>query len=103
MRRGSTATLHLSVTSDMDLTQMKNVRVIFRQAGMKLQKNKDDSGVTVSKSEVAVTLTQEETLKFYSCVPAYVQIKAITERGEAVQAEPEMIDVEETYDESVME
>ena len=102
MRRVSTSTLHLSINNGMDLTQMEKVRVIFRQAGVKLQKDSGDSAVTISKDEVSIELSPEETLKFLSCVPAYVQIKAVTQRGEIVQAEPEMINVEETYDESVM-
>ena len=81
MRRGTTPT-HTIGTS-ISLVGAEVIYVTYKQAGQTVvEKTIDD--IEVSENEIAVTLTQEETLAFDSRIMASVQIRARFATGQAI-------------------
>lgn len=65
MIRGTTPTFILTLNdSSIDLTQARNVYVSFNQPRINIVKTGED--IVVTKNEVDVYLSQEDTLKFYA-------------------------------------
>jgi len=110
MRRGTTPTVVLTVTnddgSDIDLTD-EEVYVTFKEKGpdgAMLTKRETDEGVEVTHeapaSQVAITLTQAETLAFKAGRQVRVQVRstdgrvAIATDIGAFQAEEILLDGE---------
>jgi len=84
MRRGTTPTVVLRVTnddgSDIDLTGQHLYVTFEERGGVELTKRETDEGVEVTHvepaTEVAVTLTQAETLKFRTGRQVRVQVRS---------------------------
>ena len=65
MRRGTTPTLTITVTG-MDVTDLKTIKVTFKQGNIELTKATDDVTIDAENNAILVPLTQEDTLKFDS-------------------------------------
>ena len=101
MRRGTTPTLVLTV-SNFDLTTAKSLYVTIAQFGNKLTKKSGDSSLKVEADTVSIWLTQEETLSFKSG-SAEIQLRGISEGGEAFATEIAHIPVESILLEGVIQ
>lgn len=65
MRRGTTPTLTITVTG-MDVTDLKTIKVTFKQGNIELTKATNDVTIDAENNAILVPLTQEDTLKFDS-------------------------------------
>lgn len=73
MRRGTTP--YISITTDTDLSQARNLYVTFTQHGVVVfEKELEDC--TVTENSVTVHLTQKETLSLSEKFPIECQIRA---------------------------
>lgn len=64
MIEATTPTLTLTLPNNIDLTDADEIYVTFSQFDVALTKTLGEKVVLVSPNVIAVTLTQEETLKF---------------------------------------
>lgn len=82
------------------------VQVTFRQGKHKLVKQSNGSttpsGMTFDDDKVIVILTQEETKAFDYGYDAYVQIRALTEGGEAYASKSYKLMVWDVEDDSIL-
>ena len=81
MRRGTTPT-H-TITTDADLTGAAVIFLTYQQKGKTILELEDDR-MTVTDKDIAVTLTQEETLSFDEKHDVDIQIRARFPDGSAV-------------------
>ena len=84
MIRGTTPTHKLNV--NVDLTEAR-VYVTYKQRGSVIveRNNEEETNtLTINAESVELTLTQEETLKFYANEKVEIQIRAIFEDGKAI-------------------
>lgn len=79
MRRGTTPTLTITVTG-MDVTDLKTIKVTFKQGNIELTKATDDVTIDAENNAISVPLTQEDTLKFGSGA-VNVQIRGLLADG----------------------
>jgi len=84
MTRGTTPTHKLNV--NVDLTEAR-VYVTYKQRGSVIveRNNEEETNtLTIDSESVVLTLTQEETLKFYTNEKVDIQIRAVFEDGTAI-------------------
>ena len=84
MTRGTTPTHKLNV--NVNLISAK-VYVTYKQRGSVIveRSNEDtDDTLIIDEKSITLTLTQEETLKFYANEKVEIQIRAVFEDGEAI-------------------
>ena len=84
MIRGTTPTHKLNV--NVNLTSAK-VYVTYKQRGSVIvERSNEDTNDTliIDEKSITLTLTQEETLKFYANEKVEIQIRAVFEDGEAI-------------------
>lgn len=94
-----------------DLSEIKEVRIIFWQAdnegtkncALPLIKTKDMCALDNSNRTINVTLNQIETLAFKTDSKAYVQLRAITTSGFVFGTRATPITVYPIKDETIME
>lgn len=100
MRRGTTPTFEITVNG-IEVVEMENVYITFKQYKKILTKYMEDITVDESKNALYVTLSQGETLMF-SRGYAYMQLKIMTKDGFVTASEMRMEPVEEILEESVI-
>ena len=84
MIKGTTPTHKFNV--DRDLTEAR-VYVTYKQRGsIIVERNNEEATntLTIDETSVELTLTQEETLKFYANEKVEIQIRAVYEDGTAI-------------------
>lgn len=84
MTRGTTPTHKLNV--NVDLTEAR-VYVTYKQRGSVIveRNNEEETNtLTIDSESIILTLTQEETLKFYTNEKVDIQIRAVFATGEAL-------------------
>lgn len=84
MTRGTTPTHKFNV--NVDLTEAR-VYVTYKQRGSVIveRNNEEETNtLTIDSESVVLTLTQEETLKFYTNEKVDIQIRAVFEDGTAI-------------------
>ena len=72
MYRGTTPTLLLELETDLSLDNLAELWVTFRTSTVEVTKTLED--VVIENKTIAVTLTQEETLKIYNGT-CHVQVR----------------------------
>lgn len=72
-------------TLPIDTSELKTIRVIYKQDGLDLLV-KTGADLKTDGNVVSVTLTQEETLGFDSNRPVYIQLRALTLSGDALKS-----------------
>ena len=82
MRRGTTPK-HI-FTTDVDLTDAEVIYITYKQGGQVVAEKELADFNEVSPEEIAVELTQEETLAFSEYSEVYIQIRARFADGHAV-------------------
>lgn len=101
IRRGTTPVLTLKV-EDVDLTTLTRLILTIRQGITVLNKEKDDTSLTVAAHTVAAHLTQAETLSFRAGSSIGVQIRGLTEAGEAFATNVAEIPVGDVLNEEIL-
>lgn len=100
MRRGTTPTFEISLNG-IDVSEIENVHIAFKQYKKLLIKYTEDITVDENKNAICVTLSQEDTLMF-SFGYAYIQLKFLTKDGFVTATAMWMEPVEEILEESVI-
>ena len=88
----------------LDSSDCSIIQVTFRQGKHKLVKEYDGtlpSGMTLDNDKVIIILTQEET-KDFDYGDAYVQLRALTDGGEAYASESFHLIVEDVENDTVL-
>lgn len=107
MTRGTTPTLTLSI-DNADLSTLKNMYITFSQETKKLIKvyqagsENNQIEIDVENSEVAVSLTQDETLKFKPG-PVDIQVRYTNNADSAYATNIVRIDMGRILQEGVIE
>ena len=84
MIKGTTPTHKFNVDRDLTLAR---VYVTYKQRGsIIVERNNEETTntLTINETSVELTLTQEETLKFYANEKVEIQIRAVYEDGTAI-------------------
>ncbi len=109
MIRGTNAQFKFNIPyncSDLNL-----VKITFWQPGNKgistdrplpIVKVLSQCNITSKPNEIAVTLTQEETLRFSDATKAYVQLRATCRDGTTFASKQEQITVYPVYDDTIL-
>ena len=82
MRKGTTPTLVF--TLDLETALLKSIYLTLQQGTLQVTKTGEEMRLLEDGCSVAVTLTQEETLQFVAGQFVSVQVRAVTQNGEAV-------------------
>lgn len=97
MIKGTTPTHKFNVDRDLTLAR---VYVTYKQRGsIIVERNNEEetNTLTIDAESVSLTLTQEETLKFYANEKVDIQIRAVFEDGEAIAS-----NITSTYTENIL-
>lgn len=100
MIRGTTPTHRFAIP--FDTSMLAEVLITYGQRGEEIL-TKDIDDCTLSGNEISITLTQEETLKFEADAPLQIQLRALTQSGDAVASRIAVIDVGDVLNDEVME
>ena len=99
MRRGTTPVNHIS--TDMDLTGATALYVTYQQNDETvLEKTLQDA--TITEKEVAIQLSQEDTLLFEEGSKVYVQLRAVLPDGNCVASNIMSVKVEKILKDGVI-
>lgn len=99
MRRGTTPTHTFQLP--VDAATLEEVKIIYAQSGKEVL-SKTKKHCSLNGTSVSVTLTQEETLKFSTCSPCEIQVRTLTQDGEAKASDIIKIDVYPVLDGGVL-
>lgn len=88
MRIGTTPTHTFTLPADL-ASMAKKVRVVYSQLGT-VALTKDVTELT--DNSVVLTLTQEDTLKFHNKKPICIQLRVLTDGGDAMTSDIMTID-----------
>ena len=109
MIRGTNAQFKFNIP--YDCSDLKIVKITFWQPGNKgistdrplpIIKLLSQCNFTDNPNEIAVTLNQEETLRFSDKYKAYVQLRATCKDGNTFASKQEQITVYPIYDDTVL-
>jgi hypothetical protein len=82
-------------------SNITNVRITYKQKNkIIIQKEKEDC--EIQPGTISVTLTQEDTLKFTNNEFVKIQLRAVTDTGEALSHDPIIKTVGECLDNEVL-
>lgn len=99
MRRGTTDIHRFELPYRNDV--IKTLQIIYKQHGETvLEKSLDDCAF--DDADAIVALTQEETFLFTTDYEATVQVRLLTNEGEAISSDVEIFEVEESLSEEVL-
>ena len=95
--RGTTPTININITSELDLTDVTQVWAYITQYnGLKVDKLISDVDVQPDNDRIVLTLTQTDTLKL-DAGKALFQIRLLLDDGTALADVAEEFDVLEVY------
>ena len=109
MIRGTHALFKFNIP--YNCADLKLVKITFWQPGNKgasadrplpIVKVLDQCGLTNNPNELAVVLSQEETLRFSDKAKAYVQLRATCKDGRIFASKQEQITVYPIYDDTIL-
>ena len=89
MRQGTTPTIQITI-NDIDLNEMQNIYVVFKQNGYILKKESSD--LDIEGNTISVSLSQEETLNFKEGT-CNIQLRMITYGGIAMASPIKTVNV----------
>ena len=97
MRRGTTPTYTFPIPFSID--SIATAKVTFAQSGVLVEKKLEDCGR--GEDEISVKLTQEETFRFSEGAVS-IQLRVLTEGGDALASDPMHDMVDGCLDEEVL-
>lgn len=93
IRRGTTPYLVCEVTDDVDLSTIKSVWLTINQGeDIVLDFITDD--VNINNNNIAVALSQEDTLKLKACIAGSIQIRLLNDNDIAYASQKDYVSVE---------
>lgn len=102
MYRGTTPTLYLELDTELELADnIAEMWVTFKSPSVEVTKTFDEVIFDAETNKITVTLTQEETLKFYKG-DTEVQVRIRTKDGLAYATDIATIDIEKVLKEGVI-
>ena len=102
IRRGTTPMLTCKILDDVDYSTFKTVWLTFKQGDV-IVLDKLTEDVTINENNIAIRLTQEDTLALTAGVPLYIQIRILTEEDEiAYASQMEFFTVEDVEKDGVI-
>lgn len=102
--RGTTPTITITVTSELDFTAIQQVWVyISQQNKVKIDKLISDVSFDPENKQILVTLTQDDTLALKAGSEALFQIRLLLNNGTALATVASKVDVLEVYKGGVIE
>lgn len=102
MIRGTTPTYILKIDDDVDFGTFETIEATIRQKGTIIRKTGDNLDVNSDQKTVAVTLSQDETLRFDDQKPAMIQIRIKDKTGNVFSHTPIEISVDKCLSEEVI-
>ena len=99
MIRGTTPTHIFTVPFDTSI--IKTVRVIYEQNNKKILYKRNED-VEISDNTISLKLTQEDTLKFKHGKNVKIQLRVLTNDGEAMNSAIIVDSVQECLDDEVL-
>lgn len=102
MIRGTTPTIRLTL-NNIDLASLKSIYITIRQMSYILTKKSGESGVGIEGNTISLYLTQEESLSFKAGYPAEIQVRGLTNSGNAFATAVSKVDVKEVLLEGVID
>lgn len=101
MIRGTTPTHTFTITSGLDASVIRNLKITYSQRGkVVLEKTKADA--TLDGSAIKVRLTQEDTFKFDCTALVEIQIRVLTTDGTVSATDPMQVSVNRCLDDEVL-
>lgn len=101
--RGTTPTITITVTSELDFTTIQQVWVyISQQNKVKIDKLISDVSFDTEEHQILVTLTQEDTLALKANSDTLFQIRLLLNDGTALATIATKVDVLEIYKNGVI-
>ena len=102
--RGTTPTITITVTSELDFTAIQQVWVyISQQNKVKIDKLISDVSFDPENKQILVTLSQDDTLALKAGNEALFQIRLLLNNGTALATVASRVDVLEVYKGGVIE
>lgn len=102
MYRGTTPTLYLELDTELELADnIAEMWVTFKSPSVEVTKTFDEVIFDAETNKITVTLTQEETLKFYKG-DTEVQVRIRTKDDLAYATDIATIDIEKILKEGVI-
>lgn len=86
IRRGTTPTARF-VINGIQVENLKDIYITFKQGNIELTKTGGDVMVDLAENALEVKLSQEETLKFYDDNQVHVQIRAKTYSDDVIASQ----------------
>ena len=88
-------------TLPIDTGTIKAVRVTYQQFGRTIVE-KTERDIKMSGKQVELTLTQEESVKFYENQKIKVQMKVLTASGAVLSHKPILLETDEILNKEVL-
>lgn len=107
MYRGTTPTIKCQINSDIDLTDIEQVWVTFKNKSYEKTYDIEEVEIDTDENTISLVMTQEDTLAFHTCGElkgkVAVQIRLLTTGGLAMASNVAEITLEGTLKEGVIE
>jgi hypothetical protein len=100
MIRGTTPTHIFKLPFSVDIC--KQIKIIYAQDDVILLE-KTAEHCELNDNAATVTLTQEETFKFNCRKPVQIQVRVLTQDGDALNSGIKLVSVEKCLDDEVLE
>lgn len=100
MKRGTTPTLEIAVDG-VKVTDLTSIYVTFKQDDLIITKSGEGIQVNEEDNSLGVSLSQKETL-FFRPGFVYLQMRAVTNGGNAIATDVQKIDAVEILQEGVI-
>ena len=102
--RGTTPTIRITITNEMDLSTVQEVWVyIAQQNKVKVDKLLPDVTIDTEHNKISVKLEQEDTLNLKANQDALFQIRMLLTDGTALATVATDVEIEEVYKGGVIE
>ena len=102
--RGTTPTIEITITSELDLTTVTQVWVyIAQQNKVKIDKLISDVSFDPENSKISVLLSQDDTLGLKADIDTLFQIRLLLNDGTALATNASKVKVIEVYKDGVIE
>lgn len=102
MYRGTTPTLYLELDTELDFADnVSEMWVTFKSPSVEVTKTFSEVSFDAETNKITVTLTQEETLKFFKGVTE-VQVRIKTKEGLAYASDIATLEIEKVLKEGVI-
>ena len=96
--RGTTPTIIITITNEMDLTTIQEVWVyISQQNKVRVDKLFSDVTIDAENNKISVTLTQEDTLNLKANQTALFQIRMLLIDGTALATKAAEVKIDEVH------